>query len=872
MPAPLKGNAALSPSPLVGRQREVAAITGLVSDGARRITIVGPGGIGKTRLLRELLALQAEAFSAHGGGGAWLVEAAHAQTVPELCAQIAATLRLRSVDGRDPIGAIGRALRRLDRVLVGLDNLEQLGDHARAAVAAWEQAAPAAQFLVTTRIAPAIEDAHVWALDPLGAADALQLFIARVRAIHPQLELEGAVAPDVAEIVRRGDGVPLAIELAAARAKVLTLAQIRERLCDPLRLLVRAHDEGRHSSMRRTIADSVAVLPEWVRPAVAALGVFAGDVELDAVTQVLASTGIDAAGALEVLCDHGLVVRALDRGAWVGRFLAFEPVRQFAREVADEQGTASVFALAHARWYAAWARALIPTWATDPDAARTLVARHLDNVIAAVRVAVATPAMYSASAELVLAIDPHLAVLGQHRRRVELLTAVRQVQPADAIETELRLARGSALRELGDLEAAAAEWERVETLATAPPRVAALAAARRAELVEIDGRTDHAQAMLRRALAVVVTARSAADRLAEAEVHARLGHVLRREGQLAEANTAANLALGLFAEGRQRDGMAAMLYEVAVIAMFRNDAEAAERGFAQSLSLATEIGARMQVAASRLGLGILAQARGDFDRAIGMLAESAREFRDLGHLHREGSALYSLAAAYLERGDLPQALIVHGQAVVCIDAVGAARYQALLAALAALLRTGLGDPTSARAALAVAEAAEARCRRERSLRAVLDMVRLRLEEGDPLPAVRALAESVPGDDPQLFARLIAAAQGAPPRGPRARWIRITASGDVQLSDRAASIEIARRLPLRRILGALAERRTAAPGEAVSLDDLVAAGWPGERIRADAAINRIHVALSTLRRLGLRDVILSAEHGYMFDPAITIELA
>ncbi len=856
MPA-LKGNATLPSSPLVGRQRDITAITGLVSDGARLVTIVGPGGIGKTRLVRELLAVQAAAFSAHGGGGAWFVDATHARTVPELCAQIAATLQLRAVDGPDPVAAISRALRRLDRVLVGLDNLEQLGDHARAAVALWLQAAPAAQLLVTTRVAPAIHDQHVWPLDPLGSRDAEQLFVARVRAIHPHLELEGAVATAVAEIVRRVDGVPLAIELAAARAKVLTLAQILERLGDSLRLLVRPHDEGRHSSMRRTIADSVSVLPEWVRPAVAALGVFAGDVELDAMTQVLASTGIDAALALETLCDHGLIVRALDDGAWTGRFLAFEPVRQFARELADEQGAASVFAVAHAQWYAAWARALIPTWATDPDAARALVARHLDNVVAAVRI--------TASAELVLAIDPHLAVLGQHRRRIELLAAVPSADPREA---ELRLARGSARRELGEVEAAATEWERIEA-GPAAPRVAALAMARRAELVEIDGRTDEAQAMLRRALAMIVSPRDAADRVAEAEIHARLAHALRREGQLAEANTAASVALALFAEGQQRDGMAAMLYEVAVIAMFRGHAAASERGFAESLTLATEIGARMQAAASRLGLGILAQARGDFDRALGLLAESAREFRDLGHLHREGSALYSLAAAYLERGDVPQALIVHGQAVNCIDAVGAARYQALLAALAALVRIRLGDPTSARAALTAAEAAEARCRRERSLRAVLDIVRLRLDDGDPMPAIRALAASVPGDDPQLFARLVAVDQVTAPRG---RWLRITAAGDVELGDRATPIGIARRLPLRRILGALAERRIAAPGEAVSLDALVAAGWPGERIRPDAAINRIHVALSTLRRLGLRDAILSAEHGYMFDPAITVELA
>ncbi len=890
MTATPRGNAVPPASPIVGRAADLASIAGLIADGVRVVTIAGPGGIGKTRLVRELLARQADAFSAHGGGGAWFVDTSQAQSLPELCAQLAAVLQLRTL-GRDPVAAIGRALRRMQRVLIGLDNLEQLGGDARTALAAWTEAAPTAQFLATTRVAFGLVGQHVWSLAPLPvptagasvdavtASDAWQLFIARLRAIHPDVRLDAQLTADVAEIVRRIDGVPLAIELAAARAKVLTPAQILERLRDPLALLVRAQDDGRHGSMRRTIVDSIAMLPAWAQPCVAALGAFAGIVELDAMASALAPLGVDAAAALEVLCDHGLIVRALERGTWTGRFVVFEPVRQLAGELADQQGTASAFSVAHARWYAGWARELTPAWATDSDAAHTQVARHLDNALAALRVAIGFAALFGEAVQLAIAIDPHLALHGQHRRRVDLLGAVLGAPldaPLDvAIEAELRLARGSALRELGELEAAAADWAWIEARAAAVGvRIAALATARRSELVEIDGRTDEAQAMLRRTIGVLAEARGPAERIAEAELHARLGHALRRDGTLDEASAELGRARALFAHCRQREGVAAMLYEAAVIALFRGELDAAERGFDEVIALATELGARIQAAAARLALGILAQARGQLDRAIGMHAEAANAFRDLGQLHREGSALYSLASAYLERGDVPQALLVHAQAVACIDAVGAARYQALLAALAALAHVRLGDEPSARAACAVAEAAAARCRRESPLRAVLDIVQLRLGESGELStdrarAARAIADAIPGDDPQLFARLVAIGRTRAGSSPM-RGLSIAGNGEAYLD--GTSLELARRLPLRRILAALAAHRSAAPGEALSLDALVAAGWPGEKIRPDAAINRIHVALSTLRRLGLRDVIVSGEHGYLIDPAVVVEIA
>ncbi len=815
-----KGNASLPVASLVGRGGDLAGVLDRVGDGERLVTITGLGGIGKTRLLREVLGRASEGFGMHGGGGAWFVDLSRSASVDEACAQVATTLGVR--------GELGRGLARKQRVLLGLDNLEQLGGAFAESIAGWLASAPALQIVTTTRVALGLEGERVWPLAPLPLEDAAALFVTRCRAIDPHVALDAA---QVQAIVSRVDRVPLAIELAAARAKVLTPAQILERLDVPLALLARDRDDGRHGSIRRTIEDSVALLPAHARATVAALGAFAGGFELDAFASVV---GDDADTALEALCDHGLVVRVLEDGAWSGRFAMLDSVAHFARELAERGGALDALRAKRDAWYVRWAKDVRAWWERDPDRARREVAAHLDNAIAAAR----------GAPEVALAIDPYLATQSQHRRRAELLVGG---------DPDSELARGAALRELGDLAGAAISWRALDEDGVVP-RVRALAIARYAELVEIDGRTDEAQALLERALVI------AGD---EAEVHARLAHTRRREGELDGARHAASHALTLFARRRDREGVAAMHYELAAIAMFQRDGDAVERGLGEAIATATVIGAQLQVAAANAALGIHVQARGDVARAIGLLAEAARTFRDASHVHREGSTLFYLAGAYLERGEVVQALIVCDQAVACIDVVGAARYQALLGALAAVAHARHGDARAARAALARAEAAEARCRREKSLRAVLAIARLRVESAACVAEARTIADGVAGDDPQLFARLVAGERAAKPR------MQITRTGDVVFD--GALIELGKRVALRRIVAVLAERRVAAPGEAVALDALVAAGWPDEKIRADAAINRIHVALSTLRRLGLRDVLLTVEQGYALDPAISVTI-
>ncbi len=135
----------------------------------------------------------------------------------------------------------------------------------------------------------------------------------------------------------------------------------------------------------------------------------------------------------------------------------------------------------------------------------------------------------------------------------------------------------------------------------------------------------------------------------------------------------------------------------------------------------------------------------------------------------------------------------------------------------------------------------------------------------------ATSAALLGDDVHLFERLLAPSARADATTAGGPVVRISGAGALDGPGLAAPIDLRRRAALRQIVLALGQQRVAAPGEALSLDQLVAAGWPGERMRADAAINRVHVALSTLRRLGLRDLLHSGPHGYLLDPAAAVEL-
>jgi predicted ATPase len=298
----------LQPTPLIGRRAELDSIVALVEAGARIVTLTGPGGSGKTRLALAAAAELAESFP----DGVWFVSLA-AVDAPALV-----PLAVSSVLGTE--GPPEQWLR-ARRALLVVDNVEHLLPEAAVSVGALA-AGDGVRIIATSRERLALAAEHELPIDPLPLTDGVELFLTRARQLGVQVELTSA-AERVVELV---DSLPLAIELAAARTKVMTVADVAERLRTPLDLLRGGPRDApaRQQTLRATIEWSVSLLPDDERTAFIRLAVFRSSFDLAAAERV-AEAGVDVVAAL---VDKNLLRRTDD-----GRLFMLETLRQFAREV-----------------------------------------------------------------------------------------------------------------------------------------------------------------------------------------------------------------------------------------------------------------------------------------------------------------------------------------------------------------------------------------------------------------------------------------------------------------------------------------------------------------------------------------------------------
>jgi predicted ATPase/DNA-binding CsgD family transcriptional regulator len=460
------GTLPMSMTTFVGRDQELGEIRSLFLAGKRLVTLVGIGGIGKTRMALEL------GFSAGdlGWGCVYFGELA-----PVTSSDLVYGAVLESVGGgssRSPLQALVEHLREATALLV-LDCCEHVLDAARRVAEVVLRSCPSVAILATSRSPLDAEGELVWQVPPLsmnrradagetGASDAARLFADRASNVQPRFTLGDDVAGAVEAIVRKVDGIPLAIELAAARVRVLSAAEIADGLDDHLRLLRGGHrSDPRHQTIRASLDWSHELLTDQQRQLIARLSVFSGGFDLAAAAAVCAGGAIAPGQVLDEI--QGLVDKSLlavERKAGATRFRMLDFVRQYAAERLVAAGEGDLLADRHRAYFLELAeRADRELWALAP-AGRA----RLDDESPNLRAAIDNGCDRAPADALAMA-----GAMGLYWR-----VRGREVEGVAAIEQSLRAAppepsrgRALALAKLSILSFWLGDWARTESSATA---------------------------------------------------------------------------------------------------------------------------------------------------------------------------------------------------------------------------------------------------------------------------------------------------------------------------------------------------------------------------------------------------------------------
>jgi predicted ATPase/class 3 adenylate cyclase len=639
-------NLPAQPTVLLGRESEVAATRDLLEqEGARLVTLTGPGGTGKTRLGLQVGAELVDAFA----DGVWFVPLAAIADPNLVIPAIAQSVGVRETPGEPLLTTVQHFLQSKHALLL-LDNFEHL-TAAAPAVSALLAACPELQMLVTSReplwitgerelpVLPLSlpTDRQARGLNPAELLEysAIRLFIERAQAIKPDFALNVGNAVDIAAICRRLDGLPLAIELAAARVRVLPPRQLLTRLDTRLKVLTGGSRDlpARQQTLRAAIEWSHDLLDPDEQTLFARLAVFSGGCTFEAaeaVCEAQGNLGLVVLDGLDSLTQKSLL-RPEDGLDGESRFTMLETIREYGLERLDASGDADTLRRAHADYYRVLAEEAEPQL-TGPDQVvwlNRLGAEH-DNFRSA------------------------LGWLEQGRE----------------VETRLRIGsalwrfwwmRGHVAEGRGWLERALAEAMQL------PPIIHANALSSAGILAESQGDYERATALQEKALEL---RRSIDDQVGIASSLTSLGIIHRIYGDNDRAAELHEQALALWRAMNDERGMTGSLQELGSLALSRGDYAQAEDLLAQSLHLARRSGEASTVGVVLESLGILAFYREDLERAAIFYEQSLAVWRALDDSRMIGTMLANLGEVAHYRKDLAQAESLYREALGLLRELG----------------------------------------------------------------------------------------------------------------------------------------------------------------------------------------------------------
>jgi predicted ATPase/DNA-binding CsgD family transcriptional regulator len=641
-------NLPLELSSFVGREKELAEVKRLLEN-TRLLTLTGSGGCGKTRLALAAAGELVEDFE----DGVWLVDLAPLAD-PSLVPQaVASSLGVREQPGRSPTETLSDYLGS-KKVLLVLDNCEHLIQACAELSEALLRSCPELWVLATSREALGLTGEVAWPvpslslpelrrlldIESLPQYESARLFVERTAAVKPTFALTEQNAPAVAQVCYRLDGIPLAIELAAARTKVLSVEEISERLDDSFRLLAAGSRTAmpRQRTLHATMDWSHELLSREERVIFRRLAVFSGGFSLEAAESVCVGEDLEWDEVLDLLSqlvDKSLVT-GWERGSET-RYRLLETVRQYGWEKLSESGETGQVRERHAGYYLALAQ----------------------------------------EAEAELKGERQVAWLERlEREHDNLRAAMAWLLGRGGSEEAARL--GWALWLFWGIRAHFAEGRRSMEQALSAKGSAAMSASSRAKALYVEGmmanyQGDHlsAEPLVEENLGLF---KKLEDRLGTAYALSNAGYVALGQGQYQRAITLIEEAVDLFLEEGEKWGAAIELGFLAVAWRNRGDHGRAKRLAERGLALSREVGERQTITAALYTLAILAQAERDHERAKDLFEEGLKLSAELGNEADVAHCLEGLASIAGVEGAIVRAARLWGAEEALLEKIEAAVY------------------------------------------------------------------------------------------------------------------------------------------------------------------------------------------------------
>lgn len=648
--SPRRSNLPAQLTPLVGRANEVAAVRDLLQHpDVRLVTLTGPGGVGKTRLGLQVADEMQDDFR----DGVTFASLAPVTDAALVINSIMQALGVQETDGQEPLASL-KSFLGIRETLLLLDNFEQALS-AAVVVAELLAAAPRLKVLVTSRAVLHVRGEQEFPVPPLSAPDpaqqlpaevlsryaAVELFVQRAANIRPDFALAADDAPAVARICHQLDGLPLAIELAAAQTRLFSTQALLARLGSRLKLLTGGARDlpARQQTLRATLGWSYDLLNEGEKQLFRRLSVFAGGCSLEA-----ARTVCDPGSNLDVEVLRGLgglVSQSLLRQneAVIGepRFWMLETIREYARERLQESGEADILRREHARFFTELVERAEPElWGLDQTAWLDRLQAEHDNLRVALEWCTTEASIPDFGLRLAGTLWRFWLVRGHWQEGRQWLLELLARGPSTARSGLCGAWRAKALAACGDLARRQADYEQATRLL--------------AESLDLF--------------------RELEDQTGTAWSLNRLAVVAWRTGENERALVLAEEGLALFRELRDKRGIAYSLYVLGCIAWRQADYTPAAMLLEESLTLFRELQDRTGMIWSLNRLGAVLWHKEENERAVALVEEGLVLARESGNMMSIATALNSLGEFSQHQGNYDEAMSFHRQSLSIFRELG----------------------------------------------------------------------------------------------------------------------------------------------------------------------------------------------------------